>query len=441
MGIYGIDLGTTYSRIAKLDANGNPEVIMNLEDASYALASAVYFESENNVLVGDEAKEYIEVDGEHVVQYVKWYVGKNDKMEWKIFDKTYSPLEIIAIILKRLKQIAEDQGEVVENIVITCPAYFGIREWNMIKKASELVELNVLDVINEPTAAVLNYCYESKVQTEETILVCDLGGKTFDVAIVDMQMIKNDKGIKRPKAVLIDSDGDNLLGGEDWDDRLYQYIMDAVLDDTGFSIEDVEAETKQDIRNKVEKTKIKLSKKESVKVKVGINGTITNVEVSSEDFAMITSDLVQKTLGYIGTILQRNPEHPISTVLLVGGSTYMPMIKKAMEKKFPGKKVHLYEPDCAIAKGAAIYGRYLEKGICKEKFEFIDECIDDGEKIFLKNELGRTQERIEEIEKEKDIIESRMRDMQENLFELERENAFLKKAAVYFASQIDFGEL
>lgn len=359
MATYGIDLGTTYSCIAKLDANGNPEVIRNNDDASDTLASAVYFESETNAIIGDAAKEYVETDGEHVVQYAKRYIGKTDdkKMEWTAFGKTYSPIEISSAILKRIKQIAEEQGETVEDVVITCPAYFGIPERDATRKAGELAGLNVLNLINEPTAAALSYCAR-QFQESKTILVYDLGGGTFDVTIVDMEMTTNEEGIERPKVIVVDSDGNDLLGGKDWDDALYQYIMDAVLDDTGLSIEDIEAETRQDIRSKVEKTKVKLSKKESTKVKVGINGAITNVEVSREDFERITSDLVQKTLNYIDVVLQRNSDRMIDTVLLVGGSTYMPMIKEAVENKFPGK-VQQYEPDRAVAMGAVLYASII----------------------------------------------------------------------------------
>ena len=399
MGVYGIDLGITYSRIAKLDANGNPEVIRNQEDASDALASVVYFESENDVVVGEAAKDYIETDGDHVVQYAKRYIGKtNDKkMGWAALGRTYSPIEICSIILKRLKQIAEDHGETVEDVVITCPAYFGGLEWNAIREAGELAGLNVINQINEPMAAALYYTRE--VQKDETILVYDLGGSTFDVTILDMKMITNEGGIKRPRVMIVDSDGIDSLGGKDWDAALYQYIMDAVLDDTGLSIEDIESETKQDIRNKVERTKIKLSKKESVKIKIGINGAITNIGVSREEFKRITSNLVQKTLSYVDVVLQRNFDCVIDTVLLVGGSTYMPMIREAVENKFPGK-VQQHKPDCAVAMGAAIYGGYLEKELIK-KSEFIDGCIEDEDEVFLKNQLERTQERLKEIERER----------------------------------------
>lgn len=359
MAIYGIDLGTTYSCIAKLDMNGNPEVIRNQEDASDTLASVVYFESETNAIIGDAAKDSIETDGERVVQYAKRYIGKtgDNKMEWTAFGKTYSPIEISSIILKRIKQIAEDQGEVVEDVVITCPAYFGIPERDATRKAGELAGLNVLNLINEPTAAALSYCAR-QFQENKTIMVYDLGGGTFDVTIIDMEMVTGEDGIERPKVVVVDSDGNDLLGGKDWDDALYNYIMDAVLDDTGLSFEDIEVEVKQDIRSKIEKTKRKLSSKESAKVKIGINGAVTNVEVSKEDFERITSDLVQKTLSYVDAVVQRNSDHTIDTVLLVGGSTYMPMIKEAVENKFPGK-VQQHEPDRAVAMGAVIYASVI----------------------------------------------------------------------------------
>ena len=161
--------------------------------------------------------------------------------------------------------------------------------------------------------------------------------------------------------------------------------------------------------------------------------------MSREEFKRITSNLVQKTLSYVDVVLQRNFDCVIDTVLLVGGSTYMPMIREAVENKFPGK-VQQHKPDCAVAMGAAIYGGYLEKELIK-KSEFIDGCIEDEDEVFLKNQLERTQERLKEIEREKNIIESQMGDMQEKLSELEKENVFLKKVAVYFAKQIDFNEV
>ena len=158
MGTYGIDLGTTYSCIATLGRNGNPEVIRNQTDASDTLASAVYFESADNVVVGDSAIVMVETVGDRVVHFLKRQIGKKDAQTYEFDGKTYTPVEISALILKRLRQIAEEQGNTVEDVVITCPAYFGFEERNATKKAGELAGLNVLNLINEPTAAALSYC-------------------------------------------------------------------------------------------------------------------------------------------------------------------------------------------------------------------------------------------------------------------------------------------
>ena len=134
MPIYGIDFGTTYSCIAALDRNGEPEVIRNQMDASDTLASAVYFESADNVVVGVGAKDMVETDGDRVVQFVKRQIGKKDAQTYKFDGKTYTPVEISALILKRLRQIAEEQGNTVKDVVITCPAYFGFEEKKLPQK-------------------------------------------------------------------------------------------------------------------------------------------------------------------------------------------------------------------------------------------------------------------------------------------------------------------
>ena len=355
MAIYGIDLGTTYSCIAKLDANGNPEIIKNLNDASETLASAVYFETASNLIVGDVAKEYVETDAERVVQFAKRYIGKtgDDYKEWNVFGKTYTPIDISALIIKAIKQMANDQGENVEDVVITCPAYFGIPERDATRKAGELAGLNVLKLINEPTAAAINYCAK-QFQENKTILVYDLGGGTFDVTIVKMEMIVNEDGSETPKMTVVDSDGDDHLGGADWDQALYKYILEAVLEDNGLEESDLEPEQKQDIRGKVEVNKKKLSNKESVKINININGALTSVTITREDFERITASLVQKTIDYVDTILQKNAGVCIDTVLLVGGSTFMPMIQEAVENKFPGI-VQKHDPNLAVAMGAALF--------------------------------------------------------------------------------------
>ena len=357
MSTYGIDLGTTYSCVARLDANGNPEVVRNNEDNSNTLASVVFFENENNVVVGQAAKENIETDGDRVVQFVKREIGKASNRTYTFDGKTYTPVEISALILARLKNIVESQGGTIDNVVITVPAYFGLEERSATKQAGELAGLNVLSLINEPTAAALSYCAR-QFQEDRTILVYDLGGGTFDVTIIKMSMTPNEAGGDVQKIAVLATGGEDRLGGKDWDDKLYNHILKACCDENGLTADDIEAETRQDIRSKVEEAKRKLSQKEVTKVRIDVNGSRTEVVLTRKDFERMTADLVATTMNHVEGTLAKVPDVTIDTVLLVGGSTYMPMIKKAVEEKFPGK-VQQHDPDQAVAKGAAIYASML----------------------------------------------------------------------------------
>ena len=357
MSTYGIDLGTTYSCIARLDSNGNPEVIRNNEDDSNTVASVVFFENESNVIVGQAAKENVETDGDRVVQFVKREIGKREARTYEFDGKTYTPVEISALILTRLKNLVEDQGGTIEDAVITVPAYFGLEERSATKQAGELAGLHVLSLINEPTAAALSYCAR-QFQEDRTILVYDLGGGTFDVTVLKMSMTQNNSGRDVQKITVLATDGDDRLGGKDWDDKLYNHILRACCDDNGLTPEEVEAETRQDIHSKVEEAKRKLSKKQTAKVRIDVNGSRTEIAIKRADFEQMTSDLVARTMNFVDATLEKVPAEAIDTVLLVGGSTYMPMIINAVEEKFPGK-VQQHDPDQAVAKGAAIYASML----------------------------------------------------------------------------------
>ncbi|MCR5834103.1 MAG: Hsp70 family protein [Selenomonadaceae bacterium] len=357
MSTYGIDLGTTYSCIARLDSNGNPEVIRNNEDDSNTVASVVFFENENNVIVGQAAKENVETDGDRVVQFVKRSIGKRDTRTYEFDGKTYTPVEISALILGRLKNLVEAQGGTIEDVVITVPAYFGLEERAATRQAGELAGFRVLSLINEPTAAALSYCAR-QFQEDRTILVYDLGGGTFDVTVVKMSMTQRGDGRDVQKITVLATGGDDRLGGKDWDDRLYSHILRACCEENGITPEDVEAETRQDIRSKVEETKRKLSKKQSAKVRIDVNGSRTEITIKRSEFEQMTSDIVAKTMNFVESTLEKVPADAIDVVLLVGGSTYMPMIINAVENKFPGK-VQQHDPDQSVAKGAAIYASML----------------------------------------------------------------------------------
>ena len=357
MGVYGIDLGTTYSCIATLDRNGNPEVIRNQTDASDTLASAVYFESADNIIVGQSAKDMAETEGDRVVQFVKREIGKRDAHTYNFDGKTYTPVEVSALILKRLKQMVEEQGGTVTDVVITCPAYFGFEERNATKQAGELAGMNVLNLINEPTAAALNYCAR-QFKEERTILVYDLGGGTFDVTIVKMSLVTNADGNEVQKVEVVATGGNDRLGGKDWDDKLFDHILQAYCDENGLSLDEIDKETRQIIRSRVETSKQKLSSTETVKVKISANGAMTTIPVTREEFENLTSDKVAQTMTYVEETLKNAGNPEIDTVLLVGGSTFMPMIRNVVEARFPGK-VQLEDPDRAVAKGAAICASML----------------------------------------------------------------------------------
>lgn len=357
MSTYGIDLGTTYSCIATLDRNGNPEVVRNQADASDTLASAVFFESADNVVIGNSAKDMVETDGERVVQFVKREIGKPNARTYEFDGKTYTPVEISALILGRLKQMVEEQGGSVDDVVITCPAYFGLEERNATKKAGELAGMNVLNLINEPTAAALSYCAR-QFQEERTILVYDLGGGTFDVTIVKMSLVMNADGNEVQKVTVITTGGNDELGGKDWDDKLFDHILQVCCDENGLTPDEIDVETRQLIRSRVETTKKKLSNAETAKVKINVNGAVTTINISREEFENLTSDKVAQTMTYVEDTLQKAGNIEIDTVLLVGGSTFMPMIRNAVEARFPGK-VQIEDPDRAVAKGAAICASML----------------------------------------------------------------------------------
>ena len=355
MSTYGIDLGTTYSCIATLDRNGNPEVVRNQADASDTLASAVFFESTDNVVIGNSAKDMVETDGERVVQFVKREIGKPNARTYEFYGKTYTPVEISALILRRLKEMVEEQGGSVDDVVITCPAYFGLEERNATRKAGELAGMNVRNLIDEPTAAALSYCAR-QFQEERTILVYDLGGGTFDVTIVKMLM--NSDGNEVQKVIVIATGGNDELGGKDWDDKLFDHILQACCDENGLTPDEIDVETRQLIRSRVETIKKKLSNAETAKVKINVNGAMTTINITREEFENLTSDKVAQTMTYVEDTLQKAGNIEIDTVLLVGGSTFMPMIRNAVEARFPGK-VQIEDPDRAVAKGAAIWASIL----------------------------------------------------------------------------------
>ena len=395
----GIDLGTTYSCVAHIDEFGKSVVVKNAEGAN-TTPSVVYFESLENIIVGEEAKNMLAVEPDTTIAFVKRSMGDDDDegnpVRFHIFGQDISPEEISSKILKKLVKDATEElrgsgvigsDEEIKDVVITCPAYFGMREKAATKTAGELAGLNVVDIINEPTAAAINYGM-LKNQENKNIMVYDLGGGTFDVTIIQV----NGQDIN-----VVFSDGDRSLGGKDWDMKIEEFLTSEFEKATGVDFFDDEAAANE-IVLKSEAAKKALSSKTTTRVALRSSGKSHTVEFTREKFNEITSTLLEATLIKTDECLkvaENGPYHitldKIDEILLVGGSSKMPQIKEALDKRY-GKDTKLFDPDEAVAKGAAMYAEM------KTGYNLIVEEI--------ANHQGRSiKEIIEELEKGKTKLE------------------------------------
>lgn len=342
--VFGIDLGTTYSCISYVDETGRATVIKNNE-GEYTTPSVVNFASPNKVIVGQIAKENAVIDPENTISLIKTLMGKSEfAINYNSEDR--SPEEVSAYILKKLAEDAGKQLDTeVKDVVITCPAYFGTAERTATKNAGLIAGLNVLEIISEPTAAALYYgC--AKEQDEKIILVFDLGGGTFDVTIMN---------INSEKIEVVCSDGNHELGGKDWDEAIMEYIAKEFVSQTGFDGE-FDEYAQQDMRLKAEKAKKQLSSREAVPVMLDVAGLRTRIDLSRETFDEITSTLLDETINKTDAAIAVAKEkgYNIDEILLVGGSTRMPQVTKALVDKY-NMEPKILEPDEAVAKGAAIH--------------------------------------------------------------------------------------
>lgn len=352
--VYGIDLGTTYSAIATLDDNAIPFIIPNHNESSNTIASVVYFPADGDPVVGEQAKEMKMDEDERwrVVDCTKRYIGKPDAPEYAIDGAKYGPIEIAAIILKRIVKYAEDQGHIVKDVVITCPAYFGDEEMTATRQAGELAGLNVMKVVHEPTSATLNYCLREYKEPRK-ILVYDLGGGTFDITLSEFSVDESGKA----SIEVIRTAGNDRLGGIDFDERLFTYMCEQYAEENGIDTEDMDDSVKGTIRAQVEKAKKDLSGRLSKNYTIRDGSDRTRINITREEFNARCEDLVEQTMDFVDKLLEDTSCTPddIDTVLLVGGSTLMPMISDAVKAKFPGDgKVLVEDPDLAVAKGAAL---------------------------------------------------------------------------------------
>ncbi len=351
--VFGIDLGTTYSAIAYVDETGRPAVCRNT-DSLETTPSVVFFESESNVVVGSVAKNSAVSYPDQVVSLIKRQMGSETGYDYH--GTRYTPESISALILKQLAQdAAEHTGGAASRAVITVPAYFGMLERSATKNAGEIAGLDVIGIVPEPVAAALHYEATGDA-ADKTILVYDLGGGTFDTSVIR---------VSADEISVVCTDGDDHLGGADWDSRLRDYLLAEFIKSTDADPDDDE-EFMQSLATTAEETKKQLSRAESRPVALRGAGSSTRLEVSREVFERETQDLLDKTINILrrtlATLEEKQPGAAIDEVLLVGGATKMPAVSERLRSEF-GWEPKLHDPDLAVAKGAALYalGRVVHR--------------------------------------------------------------------------------
>lgn len=351
----GIDLGTTFSVVARVDRHGRPETLPNSEGERWT-PSAVLFE-EGSVIVGSEARNaaYLEPDG--FADFAKRDMGDADYHR-EIFGETYPPEVIQSLVLKKLKVDYEERYGAMSDVVITVPAYFNEPRRKATQDAGKLAGLNVLDIINEPTAAAIAYGFQQGFLNEdgqaaemERVLVYDLGGGTFDVTV--MEISGND-------FKTVATGGDVYLGGIDFDQRLIDYACEQF-------IQKFEKDPREDaagvqrLKRIGEDVKRALTYREKTTFPVDQFGYSLRVPITREQFEEMSADLMTRTIFTIRSVVRQAglQMSDLTRVLLVGGSTRMPMVGATMQKEFRLELDNSVSTDEAVAHGAALYAGVL----------------------------------------------------------------------------------
>jgi len=379
--IIGIDLGTTNSCVAILE-NGVAKVIENSEGARTTPSIVAYTQDE--VLVGATAKRQAVTNPKSTIYAAKRLIGRKfsekevqkdiDLMPYEIMeakngdawiraqDKELAPPQVSAEVLRKMKKTAEDYlGTEVTKAVITVPAYFNDSQRQATKDAGKIAGLEVLRIINEPTAAALAYGVDKADSKDRKVAVYDLGGGTFDISIIEIANIDGDKQIE-----VLSTNGDTFLGGEDFDQRLMDYIVDEFKKESGADLK-TDVLALQRLKDAAEKAKIELSSTQSTTVSLpyitadASGPKHLNVTISRAKFEALVDDLIQRSIEPCKVALKDAGVNAkdITEVILVGGQTRMPKVQEAVEKLFgkaPRKDVN---PDEAVAAGAAIQGAVL----------------------------------------------------------------------------------
>ena len=350
--VIGIDLGTTNSCVAVIEGD-TPTVITNSEGYR-TTPSVVAFTKNKERLVGDTARRQASVNSDRTIFSIKRYMGTDYKK--KIDGKSYTPQEISAYILMKLKKDAENfLGEEVTDAVITVPAYFNDAQRQATKDAGKIAGLNVLRIINEPTSAALAYGLDNG--NPQKILVYDLGGGTFDVSVIDI----GDNVIE-----VLATSGDNHLGGDDFDARLVNYLVERFKETDGINLSK-DASAMQRLREEAEKAKKELSSAFNANINLPFIAMAKDgphhmdMNISRQQFNELTADLVDKTVIPVENALHDAGlnKNDIGMVLLVGGSTRIPAVQDKVRQIMGKEPSRNLNPDECVALGAAVQGGKL----------------------------------------------------------------------------------
>jgi molecular chaperone DnaK len=344
--VLGIDLGTTFSAMAVVDRFGKPVIVTNAEGQP-TTASVVHFYDREACVVGEEAVKMVVVDPANVVRFIKRSMGEPD-FSLEFFGHSYTPQEMSAIILKKMRDDAEEAlGQPVMDAVITVPAYFNSAQRGATAEAGAIAGLNVLSIINEPTAAAIAYGLE-RLGGNKKLLVFDLGGGTFDVTLMEIRGIS---------FRTIASDGNAELGGKDWDDRLLNHVAEQFADRFGLDPRD-DPQPYQELYERCLHAKISLSTKPKAVIPVNFRGHRMVVTVTRDEFERMTLDLVEQCADTCELVLDKAGMRwaDLDEVLLVGGSTRMPMIRDTLRRLAGRVEAAGVNPEECVSLGAALAG-------------------------------------------------------------------------------------
>ncbi len=364
--VYGIDLGTTYSAIAYVDEHGKAVIVPN-QESERITPSVVLFDGDN-IIVGNTAKESAKVEPHRVVSRIKQHMG-DPNFVFQYSGQSFGPEDISSFILRKVAGDAQIvTGEAITDVVITCPAYFGTPEREATANAGRLAGLNVRAILNEPTAAAIAYGLEQG--EDQTVLVYDLGGGTFDITMIEIK----DRLIR-----VICTGGDHRLGGVLWDEAIVMYLAEQFRQQTAEESDPLDdPEVLNDLFLQAERGKKTLTQREKAPFRVTHAGKQARVELDRPKFEEITRHLLDRTVELTREMLAdaRTKGHTtFDKVILVGGATRMPQVNDRLVAEF-NLQPEIYDPDEAVAKGAALYG-------LKESLH------DEVQEILASRELGQ----------------------------------------------------